>query len=96
MGQRRVAGAKIVNGQLDPVVLQLLEDIERATVLLHDNALGNLQFQPVRLAAVFLQDLLYGRYDLIVFQLVAGEVDGDSSRIEIRLMPLSYLSARRL
>jgi len=60
------------------------------------NALGNLQFQPVRLAAVFLQDLLYGRYDLIVFQLVAGEVDGDSSGIEIHLMPLSYLSARRL
>ena len=54
--ERRIAGAEIVQRHVDAERLDLLDDLQRAVLVLDDRRFGQLQLQPLRLEPLLEQD----------------------------------------
>ena len=72
--KRRVAGAKVVDGDLDPLLAQGVEDLDAALHVQHQHGFGQLQRQQARLD-LGLPELLRHLPRQGAGELEAGEVD---------------------
>jgi hypothetical protein len=76
VGQAGIAGAEIVQRQLDSHVTQLDELAKRALVMLHQNAFGDLQLEGGSGNPCFVQDFPDQAAEVGLFQLPGRQVDG--------------------
>src|ERR1700679_2224141 len=76
IGERRMSRSEIVDRQGDPVILDLLEQLQRLARTRHDDALGNFKFQQLRIAARLLQYLIQIVDQPRIGKLLGRQVDG--------------------
>ncbi len=93
VGQVRVAGAEVVDGDVDAHVAERLEDLERASGRAHHRRLGQFQLQQVGGEARLLQGAGHVRDQVGVPDLAHGHVDADEDR---RLAGVGQLPAAGL
>ena len=90
VGERRVAGAKVVDGDLDPLLAQGVEDLDAALHVQHQHGFGQLQRQQARLD-IGLPELLRHLPRQGGGELEAGEVDRDRYPHLPLTLPLPHL-----
>ena len=95
VGEGRVAGAEVVEIDLDAEVVQPMHDVDGELGNLDDGALGDLELQPIGRELNLGEDLLDVDHELLATELVAEEIDADGRRshpVE-SILPLERLFA---
>src|SRR5690606_18476080 len=86
--QRRVAGAKVVDVQLNLPAIEFLHDVRgRVRVVDHD-ALGDLQPQGTALNGGIRTELVDLSNQVLLTKLAVGKIDADRERLSLRDTPL--------
>lgn len=80
IGQRRIAGAKIVHGDAHAEIFQPAQDRHRAGEIADQHAFGDLQFQPRRRQTGLQQNLMHQARQVAVLELHRRQIDGDVQR----------------
>ena len=93
MGERRVAGTEVVDGELDADVLDLPQQGQRVPVVVQGHRLGDLQDELVRGQAAFGQHLQDHARQVRVGQLHRRDVDTDLHRYRRAVVPPGGLVA---
>ena len=77
IGERRIAGAEIVQRQADAECLQAGEELGRTLRIVHHQRFRQLQLEAVRRDPVALDDGLHVADQILADELAAGDVDRD-------------------
>ena len=93
IGQARVAGAEIVDGDRDAALLQLRERRDRLVGMRDDDAFGDLEIEILRREAARRERLLDDRQAAVVLQLLHRQVDRQTHHHALPV-PLHDLPAR--
>src|SRR5262245_15467650 len=85
--QRRVAGAEVVQIDLDAELAKLLQQSRGGCGIVHEGGFGDLESEFTRLKPRFIDGLLHEHEEVLLHQLTAGHVDGDALQLHVRVSP---------
>ena len=93
VAERRIAGAEVVDGQADALLLEQAEGLDGTLGVLHDKGLGDLQFEIIRAESADLQRTLDRGHQLAAIDLGTGQVDRQSLQGQALVEPVGDLGA---
>ena len=94
VAEGRVTGAEVVDGEGDPHLAQLVQCLDGAFRIAHDDAFGQFQLQARWGHAGFVENVGYPLRQVLGVELARGEIDCHAQWFVTRLDPDAMLGAR--